>query len=155
MDPIIRLCKAAASNEVEKVTKMAKAIGVQLNTEDLARDGKDLMKRVFQKWINAADALLEMIILKLPSPIQAQKYRTAYLYEGPIDDPSAQAMANCDPDGPLMIFISKMVPTKGQSRFYAFGRVFSGTIVSGQKVRIQGPNYVPGSKTDLNIKNIQ
>jgi len=69
MDPIIRLCKAAASNEVEKVTKMAKAIGVQLNTEDLARDGKDLMKRVFQKWINAADALLEMIILKLPSPI--------------------------------------------------------------------------------------
>jgi elongation factor 2 len=41
------------------------------------------MKNVFQKWINAAEALIEMIILKLPSPVKAQKYRAAYLYEGP------------------------------------------------------------------------
>ena len=38
---------------------------------------------------------------------------------------------------------------------HAFGRVFSGTIATGQKVRIQGPHYTPGSKEDLNIKNIQ
>lgn len=44
------------------------------------------MKCVFQKWINAAEALLEMIVMKLPSPVFAQKYRAAYLYEGPIDD---------------------------------------------------------------------
>merc|ERR1712228_1046930 len=40
-------------------------------------------------------------------------------------------------------------------RFYAFGRVFSGTIATGQKVRIQGPHYKPGGKEDLNVKNIQ
>merc|ERR1712134_152180 len=54
-----------------------------------------------------------------------------------------------------MIFISKMVPTNDGGRFYAFGRVFAGTVSTGQKVRIMGPNYVPGSKNDLNIKNIQ
>jgi len=54
-----------------------------------------------------------------------------------------------------MIFISKMIPTNDGGRFYAFGRVFSGTVSTGQKVRIMGPNYKPGSKTDLNIKNIQ
>ena len=54
-----------------------------------------------------------------------------------------------------MVFISKMVPTNDKGRFYAFGRVFSGIVQSGQKVRIMGPNYVPGSKNDLNIKNIQ
>merc|ERR1712086_1072422 len=37
----------------------------------------------------------------------------------------------------------------------AFGRVFSGVIATGQKVRIMGPNYKPGSKNDLNVKNIQ
>ena len=47
-----------------------------------------------------------------------------------------------------------MVPTNDKGRFYAFGRVFSGTVSAGQKVRIMGPNYRPGSKTDLNIKNI-
>merc|ERR1712203_78406 len=40
-------------------------------------------------------------------------------------------------------------------RFYAFGRVFSGTIATGQKVRIQGPHYKVGGREDLNIKNIQ
>lgn len=65
------------------------------------------------------------------------------------------AIKNCDKDGPLMIFISKMIPTNDKGRFYAFGRVFSGIVSTGQKVRIMGPNYVPGSKNDLNIKNIQ
>merc|ERR1711966_77224 len=53
------------------------------------------------------------------------------------------------------IFISKMIPTNDKGRFYAFGRVFSGTVATGQKVRIMGPNYKKSSKTDLNIKNIQ
>ncbi|GFU67003.1 translation elongation factor 2 [Trichonephila clavipes] len=48
-----------------------------------------------------------------------------------------------------------MVPTTDKGRFYAFGRVFSGTVQSGQKVRIMGPNYVPGKKDDLNAKNAQ
>merc|ERR1719271_2387374 len=61
----------------------------------------------------------------------------------------------CDPAGPLMMYVSKMVPTSDKGRFYAFGRVFSGTIATGQKVRIQGPHYKPGSKEDLNVKNIQ
>merc|ERR1712048_886468 len=32
---------------------------------------------------------------------------------------------------------------------------FSGTIATGQKVRIQGPGYKPGSKENLNVKSIQ
>merc|ERR1712166_203612 len=48
-----------------------------------------------------------------------------------------------------------MVPTSDKGRFYAFGRVFSGTARSGIKVRIQGPNYIPGKKEDLFIKSIQ
>merc|ERR1719460_3348327 len=65
------------------------------------------------------------------------------------------SIKNCDKNGPLAIFISKMVPTSDKGRFYAFGRVFSGTIATGQKVRIMGPNYKPGKKSDLWIKNIQ
>jgi elongation factor 2 len=46
-----------------------------------------------------------------------------------------------------MVYISKLVPSPDQgSRFYAFGRVFSGTARTGQKVRILGPDYIPGQK---------
>jgi elongation factor 2 len=54
-----------------------------------------------------------------------------------------------------MLYISKMVPTSDKGRFYAFGRVFSGTVRAGLKVRIQGPNFIPGTKTDLHIKSVQ
>merc|ERR1711939_835500 len=96
-----------------------------------------------------------MIVSKLPSPRAAQKYRVENLYEGPMDDEAAQAIRACDKDGPLMMGVSKMIPTSDKGRFYAFGRVFAGTVATGQKVRIQGPHYKPGGKEDLNIKSIQ
>merc|ERR1712032_1322699 len=95
------------------------------------------------------------IVTKLPSPQVAQKYRVENLYEGPMDDTAANAIRDCKADGPLLMYISKMIPTSDKGRFYAFGRVFSGTIATGQKVRILGPNYVPGKKTELWVKNIQ
>jgi len=155
MTPIITIIRAAMNSELEKVWTMLDKLNINLTSEQKERRGKDLMKIICQKWINAAEALLEMIIMKLPSPKKAQAYRAAYLYEGPVEDPCGQSIAKCDKDGPLMIFISKMVPTNDGGRFYAFGRVFAGTVSTGQKVRIMGPNYKPGSKTDLNIKNIQ
>merc|ERR1719326_2124655 len=93
--------------------------------------------------------------MRLPSPQVAQKYRVENLYEGPMDDAAANAMKACDKDGPLMMYVSKMVPTSDKGRFYAFGRVFSGTIATGQKVRIQGSSYKPGGKEGLSVKNIQ
>merc|ERR1711935_566494 len=96
-----------------------------------------------------------MIVLRLPSPVVAQKYRVENLYEGPMDDEGASAIRACDPKGGLMMYVSKMVPTSDKGRFHAFGRVFSGTIATGMKVKIQGPHYKPGSKEDLHTKSIQ
>merc|ERR1719468_495914 len=54
-----------------------------------------------------------------------------------------------------MMYISKMVPSSDKGRFFAFGRVFSGRIATGQKCRLMGPNYVVGKKEDLCVKAIQ
>jgi len=134
---------------------MLKSIGITVKQEELELTGKHLLKVIMSRWINAADIIIEMMVLHLPSPRRAQSYRTDYLYEGPKDDEAAIAMKKCDPNGPLMMYVSKMVPTADKSRFFAFGRVFSGTIKTGDKVRIMGPNYAPGKKDDLYIKTIQ
>merc|ERR1712000_569580 len=126
-----------------------------LSSDDKDKEGKQLLKVIMRTFLPAADALMEMMILHLPSPVTAQKYRAETLYEGPPDDEACIAIRDCDPKGPLMLYVSKMVPTSDKGRFYAFGRVFSGTVKSGIKVRIQGPNYTPGKKEDLFIKAIQ
>jgi len=155
--PITTLFEAIMAEKHGKVKKMLKAIGVELKGEEKELVGKPLLKRVMQKWLPAGETVLEMIVLHLPSPAQAQKYRVDTLYDGPLDDKTATAIRECDtsPGAPLCMYISKMVPTSDKGRFYAFGRVFSGTIATGQKVRIMGPNYVPGKKTELWVKNIQ
>jgi elongation factor 2 len=157
MTPITSLFEAIMSEKHGKVKKMLKAIGVTLKSDEQELIGKQLLKRVMQKWLPAGDTVLEMIVLHLPSPYKAQAYRVDTLYDGPLDDKTAQAIRTCDtsPGAPLCMYISKMVPTSDKGRFYAFGRVFSGTIATGQKVRIMGPNYVAGKKSELWVKNIQ
>lgn len=155
MEPIIKMANAMMEGNMEVANKMFDTIGLKLTQEEKGLVGKHLLKSIMAKWINAADTLLEMMVIHLPSPRKAQKYRTNYLYEGPLDDPIAQSMRECNPKGPLMLFISKMVPTTDRGRFFAFGRVFSGTVTTGQKVRIMGANYKVGKKEELYEKTIQ
>jgi elongation factor 2 len=155
MNPIETLVDAIMNDKTALYTKMLEKLNVKIPKDAVDLKEKPLLKRVMQTWLPAAESLLQMIVNHLPSPVVAQKYRMPQLYSGPIDDQSATAIANCDPEGPLMMYVSKMVPTSEKGRFYAFGRVFSGTIATGQSVRIYGPEYEPGKKTDLFLKKIQ
>merc|ERR1711990_799652 len=136
MDPVIKLARAAMANEYDTIKTMAKVMEITLTSADLELRDKHLLKAVMQKWINAADTILEMMVFHLPSPKVAQRYRYSYLYEGPVDDECAKAIRDCDQDGPLMMYISKQVPTSDKGRFYSYGRVFSGKVSTGLKVRM-------------------
>ncbi|KAM3166311.1 Elongation factor 2 [Saccharomyces cerevisiae] len=155
LDPIFRLFTAIMNFKKDEIPVLLEKLEIVLKGDEKDLEGKALLKVVMRKFLPAADALLEMIVLHLPSPVTAQAYRAEQLYEGPADDANCIAIKNCDPKADLMLYVSKMVPTSDKGRFYAFGRVFAGTVKSGQKVRIQGPNYVPGKKDDLFIKAIQ
>jgi elongation factor 2 len=155
LDPIFKIFHAIMNFKKEETATLLEKLDIQLKGEEKDLEGKPLLKIVMKKFLPAADALLEMICLHLPSPVTAQHYRAETLYEGPADDECCIGIRDCDPKAPLMLYVSKMVPTSDKGRFYAFGRVFSGTVKSGIKVRIQGPNYIPGKKEDLFIKAIQ
>jgi elongation factor 2 len=154
-NPIKQIIAAAMNDEKDKLFPMLDKLGCVLPNDAKELTGKPLMKRCMQAWLPAQNALLEMMVWHLPSPAKAQRYRVENLYEGPLDDQYAAAIRNCDPDGPLMLYVSKMIPASDKGRFFAFGRVFSGRASTGSKVRIMGPNYVPGTKKDLYVKSIQ
>ena len=155
LDPIFKIFDAIMNFKKDTITSMLEKLDIKLAQDERDLEGKSLLKVVMRKFLPAGEALLEMIVINLPSPATAQRYRVETLYEGPMDDESAIGIRDCDPAGPLVLYISKMVPTSDKGRFYAFGRVFSGTVKSGPKIRIQGPNYLPGKKDDLFVKSIQ
>merc|ERR1711993_91012 len=155
LDPIYKMFDAVMNFKKDQYEKLLEKLSIKLSVEDKELEGKPLIKKIMQKWLPAGETLLQMITMHLPSPVTAQKYRMEMLYEGPLDDEAALGIKNCNPDGPLMMYISKMVPTADRGRFFAFGRVFSGKVATGLKARIMGPNYVPGKKEDLYLKSIQ
>jgi len=158
LDPIFKVFHSIMNFKKDEYMKLIEKLNVKIPPEEkdkLVEGGKPLLKIVMKAWLPAGDTLLSMIAIHLPSPVTAQKYRSEMLYEGPHDDEAFLGMKSCNPEGPLMMYISKMVPTSDKGRFYAFGRVFSGTVATGQKVRLMGPNYVPGKKEDLCLKAIQ
>jgi elongation factor 2 len=158
LDPIFKVVSSIMNFRKEEYMKLIEKLAIKILPEDkekLEPGGKPLMKAVMKAWLPAGDTLLCMMAIHLPSPVTAQKYRTEMLYEGPHDDEAFLGMKSCDSNACLMMYISKMVPTTDKGRFYAFGRVFSGTISTGQKCRLMGPHYVPGKKEDLCIKAIQ
>lgn len=155
LDPIYKMFDSVMNFKKDIYTKLLEKLNIKLTSEERELEGKPLIKRIMQKWLPAGETMLQLITIHLPSPVVAQRYRAEMLYEGPSDDEAALGIKNCDPNGPLMMYVSKMVPSSDKGRFFAFGRVFSGKVSTGQKVRIMGPNFVPGKKDDLFNKSIQ
>ena len=66
--------------QVEKLlTKLTRADGKVvkdvLKHEEKEMEGKPLMKAVMRNWLPAGEAMFQMIVIHLPSPVTAQKYR--------------------------------------------------------------------------------
>jgi elongation factor 2 len=86
LEPIYQLARSIMDGDKEKYLKMVSQLQITLGPEDLELEGKALLKVVMRKFLPAAEAILEMIVIHLPSPLIAQRYRVENLYEGPMDD---------------------------------------------------------------------
>lgn len=83
--------------------------------------------------------LLDMIVEHVPNPREAQKYRVSKLWRGDLNSEVGKAMLECNPDGPLVIAISKVIADP-HAGFVATGRVFSGTVRQGDEVWLLNVN---------------
>jgi elongation factor 2 len=77
-------------------------------------------------------AILEMVVDHLPNPIEAQKYRIEKIWDGDINSELGRAMVNCDPEGPLIVCLSKVQVDK--HGLISTGRIFSGSCTTKKEV---------------------
>lgn len=146
---VLNACQIHPSNlpDGKNLESIIEKLEINLKKNDYYElRGKDLIRKVMNAWLPVAPAIIELAVDHLPSPKVAQAYRAELLYKGPHteDDIYFKSLKNCDPNGPLIIYISKMVPTKDNSHFYAFGRVFSGTVKSS-KIKVLMNEHDPSN----------
>ncbi|MBS3050759.1 MAG: elongation factor EF-2 [Candidatus Aenigmarchaeota archaeon] len=79
--------------------------------------------------------LLNAVVKHLPNPADAQKYRIEKVWHGSLESEIGKSMLAMDPNGPLAIIITKVVPDP-HAGLVATGRIFSGTLRKGQEVRL-------------------
>ena len=136
IQPMVTLTDAIMNDKPDIYWPIINALRLNLSNDEQDLVSKPLLKVVMRRWIPAGDALLDMIVNFLPSPVVAQAYRCGILYSGEQTDAICDSIRKCDKNAELAMYISKMVPTAEKGRFIAFGRVFSGTISTGQTVKL-------------------
>ncbi|KAL6055228.1 Elongation factor 2 [Balamuthia mandrillaris] len=127
---------------------------------------KKLMQAAMSTFLPLREVLLEAIVHHLPSPIKAQSHRIdRLLYHHPSstsysrheeeneeeakeENVFVKSMRSCDSSGPLVVYVAKLVEAfreeKGGDESFnlllpslcCVGRVLSGTLQRGQKVKI-------------------
>jgi elongation factor 2 len=78
-------------------------------------------------------AILDMAVKHVPNPREAQKYRVEKIWKGDMTSEVGQAMANCGDNGPALMCVTN-VQASPNAGLVATGRVFSGTVKTGDKV---------------------
>ncbi|PIN68313.1 elongation factor EF-2 [Candidatus Woesearchaeota archaeon CG11_big_fil_rev_8_21_14_0_20_57_5] len=91
--------------------------------------------------------VLNMVVRHLPDPKQAQPYRVPKIWHGDVDSVEGKALLSCDPNGPVGFVTTKIVFDKHAGEVAA-GRLFSGSIRSGQEL------YMNGLKQTVRVQQV-
>ncbi len=99
---------------------------------DAYNKGEEAVKELMNK-APLHRVLLDMVVKHLPNPVEAQKYRVPRLWLGDLDTPEGKALLECDPKGPLIMNVTKVMmdPHAGE---IAVARIYSGTLKRGENV---------------------
>ena len=93
------------------------------------------------------EILLDMMVTHLPNPLVSQKYRIPQIWKGDLESTVGKDMLTCNPKGNLGMVVTKIVqdPHAGE---ICVGRIFSGTIKTGQEV------WIVATKTKRRVQQV-
>ncbi|RZR90880.1 hypothetical protein BHM03_00018880 [Ensete ventricosum] len=154
LEPLYKIYSQVIGEHKKSVEATLAELGVTLSNAAYKLNVKPLLRLACRSVFGSATGFTDMLVQHIPSARDAAMKKVEHIYTGPQDSYVAEAMKNCDPYGPLMINITKLYPKSDCSVFDAFGRVYSGTIQTGQTLRVLGEGYSPEDEEDMTVKEV-
>ena len=154
LEPIYKLYSHTLSESPEDLKETLATLGIYLKPSQYRTDAKDLLKMVCGQFFGGAEGFVDMIVEHVQSPLEGAQKKLVRYYTGPMGTKTAESIAKCDQDGPLVVQITKLFNTPDAEQFYSFGRVLSGIAKAGQQVRVLGEGYTIDDEEDMSISTI-
>mmetsp|Transcript_27355 Transcript_27355/g.63811 ORF Transcript_27355/g.63811 Transcript_27355/m.63811 type:complete len:969 (-) Transcript_27355:197-3103(-) len=154
LEPLYKIFAHALGEEKDDLTETLSEIGIFLHKKDLDLDARSLLKRIFTQLFGGVSSFVDMIVNHIPSPQANAENKTEKLYSGDMEGAVATDMKKLDNTGYLMIHTVKNYHRPDCNAFDVFGRVMSGTLFRGDRVKILGEAFSLDDDEDMCIREV-
>eukprot|EP00928_Gymnodinium_smaydae_P051092 TRINITY_DN3461_c0_g2_i1.p1 TRINITY_DN3461_c0_g2~~TRINITY_DN3461_c0_g2_i1.p1 ORF type:complete len:983 (+),score=305.48 TRINITY_DN3461_c0_g2_i1:48-2996(+) len=158
LEPIYKVFAHCLGEEKDDLASTLAEVGIYLHKRDYDLDARSLLKKVFTHFFGSGGGItsfVDMVVAHIPSPKDNAEAKTERLYSGDQDGAVATDMKNLDHTGYLMVHTVKNYHRPDCNAFDVFGRVMSGTLFRGDRVKILGENYSLDDDEDMSIREVQ
>ncbi|CAH9057160.1 unnamed protein product [Cuscuta europaea] len=154
LEPLYKLYSQVIGEHKKSVEATLAELGVTLPNAAYKQNVRPLLRLACSAVFGSSTGFTDMLVRHIPSAKAAAPRKVEHTYTGLKDSVIYQAMEDCDPAGPLMVNVTKLYPKADCSVFDAFGRVYSGELMTGQTLRVLGEGYSPDDEEDMTIKEV-
>lgn len=155
LEPLYKVYSQVLGEPSKSIERMLGEFGVFLKSSAYGMNVKPLLKEVCSKIFGSATGVVDMLVAHIPSSKRCTSTRVQRDYTGPMDcDLVKKHMEPCNPRGPLVLHVAKLFPKQDCSRFDTYGRIISGTIRPGDKVRVLGESFTPEDEEDSCVAEV-
>lgn len=155
LEPLYKLFAHTVGEEKDDLSSTLAEVGIYLHKRDFELDARSLLKRVLNEFFGGASAFVDMVVNHIPDPKKNAPNKIQRIYSGDQDGVVAQDMKDLDQHGYLMVQTVKNYHRPDCVSFDVFGRVFSGTLYKGDRIKIMGENFSLDDDEDMTIKEVQ
>ena len=194
LEPLYKVYSTIIGEDAAALGAVMAEFGVAMRPEELGIDVAPLLRLCCTKIFGGPAGLADAVLAAVPSVRDGNAERVRRAYTGPLPPSGADAadaaangkgngagagaagrvgdMLSCNPDGKLMVMVTKLYPRASAAGggggggggagkagaastvFDALGRVMSGTLRVGQSVRVLGEGYSPEDDEDSMVQTV-
>jgi len=154
LEPLYKMYSQAVGETPEDLARTLKALGVRLTPAETHMDPKPLLRLCLSRFFGYPRGFVEMVTKYVPSPVESAATKVALYYTGYQTSAAAVAMRACKADGPLIANVVKLYNTPDGTKFLALARIYSGTVRTGQRVRVLGEGFSQEDDEDMAVAEV-
>lgn len=153
-EPIYKLFAQVVGDVDGTLADTLAELNIRITKEEMKSNIRPLLRLICNRFLGDFTGFVDMCVEHTMSPSENSKTKIDHIYTGPKEGVLYDDMLDCNQNGNLVVHSSKMYPTDDCNIFLVLARVMSGTLYSGQEVRILGENYTLLDEEDSRIVQV-